>query len=97
MFEPAAENEGDGCEDSRLTELEGQLVMAYTALRENDHGLVFQIALTTIAKNDFINRQWNWGARKLPFPGIRNKDAGIFPQKIDGRYVMLHRIEPDIV
>ena len=33
---------------------------------------------------------------KLPFPGIRNKDAVLFPKKIGGRYVMLHRIEPDL-
>jgi predicted GH43/DUF377 family glycosyl hydrolase len=31
----------------------------------------------------------------LPFPGIRNKDAVLFPEKIDGRYAMIHRIEPD--
>ena len=96
VFEPAADSEKDGCEDPRLSEVEGQLVMTYTALREYSHLQVYQIALTTICKEDFINRQWNWGPRKLPFPGIRNKNAVIFPQKIGGRYVMLHRIDPDL-
>jgi beta-1,2-mannobiose phosphorylase / 1,2-beta-oligomannan phosphorylase len=70
--------------------------MTYTALREYSHLQVYQVAMTTIVKDDFIHRRWNWGTRKLPFPGIRNKDAVIFPQRVNGRYVMLHRIDPDI-
>ncbi len=96
MFEPAADSEKNGCEDPRISYVDGQLVMTYTALSEYNHLQVYQIALTTIAKEDFINRQWNWGIRKLPFPGIRNKNAVIFPEKVNGRYVMLHRIEPDL-
>ena len=96
VFEPSAESEKDGCEDPRLTEINSQLVMAYTALREYSHLQVYQIALATIAKNDFVGGRWSWGPRKLPFPGIRNKDGVLFPEKISGRYVLLHRIEPDI-
>jgi beta-1,2-mannobiose phosphorylase / 1,2-beta-oligomannan phosphorylase len=96
VFEPAADSEKNGCEDPRLSYVDGQLVMTYTALREDNHMQVYQIALTTIAKEDFINRQWNWGIRKLPFPGIRNKNAVIFPEKVNGRYVMFHRIDPDL-
>jgi predicted GH43/DUF377 family glycosyl hydrolase len=69
--------------------------MAYTALRDNISN-AYQIALTSIAMNDFINKQWNWGERWTPFPAIRNKDAAILPRKVDGRYVMFHRIDPDI-
>lgn len=96
VFEPANDSEKDGCEDPRLTQLDGQLIMTYTALREYSHLQVYQIAFTSIAAEDFVNKRWNWGTRRLPFPGIRNKDAVIFPQKIGGRYVMLHRIDPDI-
>ena len=96
IFEPATQSEKDGCEDPRLTEIEGQLLMTYTALREYSHLQVYQVGLTSIAKEDFVNKRWNWGQRRLPFPGIRNKDAVIFPQKVGGRYVMLHRIDPDI-
>lgn len=96
IFEPAADCEKDGCEDPRLSEVDEQLVMTYTALREYSHLQVYQVALTTIAKKDFIQKKWNWGTRRLPFPGIRNKNAVIFPQRVNGRYVMLHRIDPDI-
>lgn len=96
IFEPANDSEKDGCEDPRLSQADGQLVMTYTALKEYDHLQVYQVSLTTISEKDFSNRNWNWGPRKLPFPGIRNKNAAVFPEKIKGRYVMLHRIDPDL-
>jgi beta-1,2-mannobiose phosphorylase / 1,2-beta-oligomannan phosphorylase len=96
VFEPANESEKDGCEDPRITEIEDHLAMTYTALCEYNHLLIYQVALTTISKGDFLARRWNWGTRRLPFPGIRNKNAVLFPEKVGGRYVMLHRIEPDL-
>ncbi len=96
VFEPASETEKDGVEDPRLIAIDEQLVLTYTALREYSHLQVYQISLTTIAKKDFMERQWKWGTRRLPFPGIRNKNSVIFPKKINGRYAMLHRIDPDL-
>ena len=96
IFEPASDAEKDGCEDPRLSIVEGQLLMTYTALREEAHLQSFQISQTSIAVEDFIHKKWSWGPRRLPFPGIRNKDAVVFPQKVNGRYAMLHRIEPDL-
>ena len=95
VFEPANYTEKDGCEDPRLTLQSEQIIMAYTALRDrvsNAH----QIALASIAMDDFINKRWNWGERWTPFAGVRNKDAAILPCKVSGRYVMFHRIDPDI-
>jgi len=96
VLEPANAAEKRGCEDPRLTSLDGKLVMAYTALQEQDHRLLYQVSLTSIAVDDFLCKEWKWGSRLLPFPGIRNKDAIIFPRKVDGKYVMFHRLEPDI-
>lgn len=96
VFEPANNAEKDGCEDPRLTLLGDKLVMSYTALQERDHQHVYQSSLTSIGVEDFLSKQWKWGDRSLPFPGIRNKDAVIFSRRIDGRCVMFHRIEPDI-
>jgi predicted GH43/DUF377 family glycosyl hydrolase len=96
VYEPKANCEKDGVEDPRVTQIDGQLVMVYTALREYNHLRVYQIALTTIQNNEFLQHKWNWTPRKLPFPGIHNKDGVLFPQKVDGKYVMLHRIEPDL-
>jgi beta-1,2-mannobiose phosphorylase / 1,2-beta-oligomannan phosphorylase len=96
IFEPANETEGMGVEDPRVTQFDDKLLMTYTAVREYGHRQVHQAALTSIGLSDFLQQKWNWGLRRLPFPGIRNKDAVIFPKKINGRYAMLHRVEPDI-
>jgi len=96
IYEPGAECEKDGTEDPRITQIDDKLVMLYTALREYSHIQVYQVALTTITKQNFLERKWDWTPRKLPFRGIRNKDAALFPHKINGRYAMLHRIEPDL-
>jgi len=95
VFEPANENEKDGCEDPRLTLLDGSYVMTYTAVRS----LVqckFQIGMTSISMDAFLNKRWNWDERWLPFKGVRDKNAVVFPRKVNGRYVMYHRIDPDI-
>jgi len=96
IFSPATHAEHDGCEDPRLTILGDQCLMAYTAYRNHDDPMIFQIALTSINLNDLFNHNWNWKERTLPFPNIRNKDALILPVKVDNKYVMLHRIEPSI-
>jgi len=95
VFEPANYTEKDGCEDPRLTLQSEQCLMAYTALSSRALN-VHQIALTSIALDDFVNKRWNWGERWTPFPGVRNKDAVILPRKVSDRYVMFHRIDPDI-
>jgi len=96
VFEPATDAEKDGCEDPRLTLLDEKIIMAYTALRKCNHQNVHQVSLTSIAASDFISKQWKWSERLLPFQGIRNKDAVIFPRRINGKYVLFHRIDPDI-
>jgi predicted GH43/DUF377 family glycosyl hydrolase len=96
VFEPNNKAEPMGCEDPRLTLLGDQIVMSYTALSEIDHEQLYQISLTSIAVDDFLNKRWTWKERLLPFRGIRNKDAVIFPKRIGGKYVMFHRIEPDM-
>jgi predicted GH43/DUF377 family glycosyl hydrolase len=96
VFEPTQEIEKNGCEDPRLTLIDNELFMTYTALAERDHWQLYQISLTSIKANDCLNKNWNWKNRVLPFKGIRNKDAVVFPRKIDNKYVMFHRFDPDI-
>lgn len=96
IFEPANVAEKKGCEDPRLTKLDGRLIMTYTALQELEYQLLYQVSMASITVNDFLSQKWKWGSRLLPFPGIRNKDAILFPRKVDGEYVMFHRLEPDI-
>jgi predicted GH43/DUF377 family glycosyl hydrolase len=91
VFEPANSLEKFGCEDPRLTPFNGWCAMTYTA-----YGDIYQIGITTISWDRILNKKWNWGKRIYPFPNIRNKNAVIFPKKIQDNFILLHRIEPDI-
>lgn len=94
IYGPRNEFEKAGCEDPRLTELEGKIHMCYTAY---DAENPTRVALTSIKTDDFLKRHWNWEMPKLISPpGINDKNACLFPKKIAGHYVFLHRISPCI-
>ena len=84
-----------GSEDPRIVRVDDEdtLYMTYTAC---DGGL--RVALTSIKVNDFLNKRWKW---KLPVlispPGEVHKNWVIFPEKINGKYAILHSISPEIL
>jgi predicted GH43/DUF377 family glycosyl hydrolase len=86
VLEPANEHEAQGVEDPRVTRIGDTFYMCYTA----NSGTLYQIAL---ARSQNLTA---WERIGFPLPGERNKDAVLFPEKIKGRYCMLHRREPDI-
>lgn len=91
IFWPVEDWEELGCEDPRLVLLEGRLWMLYTAYSR----AVAQIALASIDPEDFLLGRWEkWQRHGLLFPGESNKDAFLFPERIDGKFVLVHRVEP---
>lgn len=83
-----------GCEDPRLTMMDNTIFMCYTAY---DGVNPPRVALTTIDVNDFLLRHWNWSEPKLiSAPGMDDKDSCILPEKINGKYVLFHRLPPCI-
>jgi predicted GH43/DUF377 family glycosyl hydrolase len=95
VFEPNSSSERDGCEDPRLTRIDNKLYLCYTAVRGAPR-LAPQVAITSIAADDLNQKRWDWESRILPFQGIRNKDAALHPRKVNGHYLLYHRIDPDI-
>ncbi len=86
---PAEPGVASGCEDPRLTLLGDTIYMCYTAY---DGVSPPRVALTSIALDDFLARRWEWAEpRLISRPDEMNKDAAIFPRRIDGRYAVLHR------
>lgn len=82
-----------GCEDPRLTIIKDRIYMLYTAYNGN----IAQIAAASISAEDFLQRRFqNWKREGLAFKNIWDKDAILFPEKIKGKYVIYHRIEPSI-
>jgi predicted GH43/DUF377 family glycosyl hydrolase len=82
-----------GCEDPRLTELGDEFYMTYTAFN-----CYPRVALTSIKKKDFLSKNWKWRpAVLISPPGEVHKNWVIFPEKINGKYAILHGISPDIL
>jgi len=82
------------CEDPRLTILGDKVYMCYTAY---DGKTVTVIALSSIKIDDFLNRNWKWETpRVISNPKIDDKNACIFPEKVNGKYIFLHRLEHKI-
>ncbi|HTY39989.1 MAG TPA: hypothetical protein VMC43_02780, partial [Candidatus Paceibacterota bacterium] len=84
-----------GCEDPRLTRIDDTVYMTYVAY---DGGSPPRVALTSIGIDDFLEGEWNWTKPVLiSEPGVINKNACILPEKINGKYVIFHRVYPDIL
>jgi predicted GH43/DUF377 family glycosyl hydrolase len=84
-----------GCEDPRLTRIDDTIYMTYVAY---DGYSPPRVALTSISVNNFLKRKWIWKKPVLiSRPGIINKNACIFPEKINGKFVIFHRVFPDIL
>ena len=86
VFGPGSKSELFGVEDPRITEINNRFYMLYTGY--SPEGVRISMASST----DFII----WKRHGVMIPGINNKDAALFPERVDGRYVMFHRIEPDM-
>ncbi len=86
VFSPANDFETKGCEDPRLTKIGDEYYMLYTAYSKK--GVRVSMASTT----NFII----WKRYGVILPDQDDKDAALFPEKFKGRYMLYHRIEPDI-
>ncbi|MEX2052475.1 MAG: hypothetical protein WD991_02160 [Candidatus Paceibacterota bacterium] len=91
-----------GCEDPRLTLLDGRVYLLYTAF--DGWGSV-RIAMTSISLEDFIAKRFNWKEPVLISPpGQIHKNWVLFPEKIKGpatagasKYAILHSVSPKIM
>ncbi len=93
IFSPETPEEKMGCEDPRLIIVDDRIYMLYTAYDGN----IAQIAAASIPTDHFIRGNYrDWQRDGLAFKNIWDKDAILFPEKINGRYVIYHRIEPSI-
>jgi predicted GH43/DUF377 family glycosyl hydrolase len=84
----SGQQEAWGVEDPRITQIGDTYYMLYTAFGGRDWQ-DYRPALCT-SKNLI-----DWQGHKVLLDEP-NKDVALFPEQIDGRYVMLHRREPHI-
>jgi len=92
---PVRDGAGGGAEDPRITQIGETLYMCYTAYDGN----LARLAFTSIQINEFLARRWDkWTLPKIISPpNVMDKDGALFPEKINGKYVFFHRIEPNVV
>lgn len=84
-----------GCEDPRITRIGDTLYVCYTAF---DGINPPRVALTSISVSQFLQNDYNWTDPVLISPpGIDDKDAALFPEKINNKFVFIHRIQNSIV
>lgn len=96
-YDPAIYTSGGGWgghEDPRAVRIGDRVYMSYTAF--NGWSSV-RIAVTSIAMNDLKKGRWNWKKPKLISAADQvNKNWLIFPEKIGGKFAILHSIVPKI-
>lgn len=84
-----------GCEDPRIVKIEedGRIYVTYNAFGPGE----LRVGFTSIRIDDFLARRWRWSEEKLISPeGEVHKNFVLFPEKIDGRYAILHSISPRV-
>ncbi len=86
VFSPDNDFETRGCEDPRLTKVDDKYYMLYTAYSKKG------VRVSMASTRNFIT----WKRYGVVLPDQNDKDAALFPGKINGRYMLYHRIEPDM-
>lgn len=98
VLEPVDGSDSRGVEDPRVTEIEGRFYMCYTAYGREFHGPGRPThsgggILPMIARSDNLV---TWERLGPIVRGEDNKDHVLFPRKVRGQYLALHRRSPDV-
>ncbi len=97
IYSPTDEYETRGVEDPRIVELNGNVYMTYAGF----DGKKANVCMASLPVDKFLGNRWDWKRYScilpvLPVPDKDDKNAALFPEKINGRYALIHRIPPDI-
>jgi predicted GH43/DUF377 family glycosyl hydrolase len=79
-----------GCEDPRIVKIDNKIYMTYTGY---DGIRLPGVAITSISVKDFLVKKWNWAKPAIISPiEVDDKDSALLPTKINGKYMLLHRV-----
>jgi predicted GH43/DUF377 family glycosyl hydrolase len=88
--EPVIKRETDqekqGCEDARIVRFDDTYYIFYTAYNGTN------VRVAAASTTDFLI----FKKHGVIIPGVNNKDAMIFPELINNKVILIHRIEPNI-
>ncbi len=97
-YHPAIYTSGGGwggAEDPRAVLIDDRVYMMYVAFEGWNS---VRMALTSISLEDFKKGKWRWKKPTLLSPpGKINKNWLLFPEKIHGKFAILHSIAPKVL
>jgi predicted GH43/DUF377 family glycosyl hydrolase len=85
-------NGNSGCEDPRAVVIDNHIYLTYTAY---DGVHPPRGAISSISTDDFLNKRFDhWSEPVLVTPdGVDDKDLALLPEKVDGMFLLYHRID----
>jgi beta-1,2-mannobiose phosphorylase / 1,2-beta-oligomannan phosphorylase len=84
-----------GCEDPRVTKIGDRLYMIYVAFNGWQEP---RLAITSILYENFLKKHFLWEKPVLiSAPNVIDKSGCLLPEKISGKYVIFHRVYPNIL
>ncbi|MDD4410020.1 MAG: hypothetical protein PHW52_05215 [Candidatus Pacebacteria bacterium] len=92
---PASGGGIGGCEDPRIVKMDedDRLYVTYTDFTSGR----IRMAITSIDIEYFLNKRWEWNkASLISAPNQAHKNWVVFPEKIKGKFAVLHSISPRI-
>jgi beta-1,2-mannobiose phosphorylase / 1,2-beta-oligomannan phosphorylase len=83
-----------GCEDPRMVTIDGRVYVTFNAFDNWD----IRVAFISITEQDFLAKRWyRWSTPKLLSRiGERHKNWVLFPEKIHGKFAILHNLHCDV-
>jgi len=83
-----------GSEDPRMVSIGGRIYVTFNAFDGWDF---VRVAVISIDENDFYAQKYNWTEPILLSPkGQVHKNWVFFPEKINGKFALLHSISPEV-
>ena len=80
-----------GSEDPRVVKIDGRVYITFNMFNGWDS---MRVAYTSISEDDLSHKKWNWSnVTYLSRPGDRQKNWVLFPEKINGKFAILHNID----
>jgi predicted GH43/DUF377 family glycosyl hydrolase len=83
-----------GCEDPRMVRINGRVYVTFNAFDGWDH---IRIAVISLDEKKFKKGHWDWSEPFMISPaGQVNKNWVLFPEKINGKFAILHSVSPEV-
>jgi predicted GH43/DUF377 family glycosyl hydrolase len=93
VYGPREDFEKHGTEDPRLTVIDDTVYLAYAAY----DGTFARGTISSLPVKDFLAHNFNWMKPFVLTPeNVNDKDICVLPELIDGKALIMHRIDPNI-